>query len=241
MNLSIIIPAYNEEDRIVRTLTETLSYLKQQKYSSEVIVVLDGSTDKTREVTEDLFRNEVKVRLKIIEYYPNRGKGYAVKMGMLEGSGDTVMFMDADYSVPIASVEPGLELLQDGNDIAIASRVLADSVIHHHQNIFRQLSAKIYTWIQNRYLGIHFRDTQCGFKIFSREAAQDLFSRQKLTSVIFDPEILWLAKEGHYRVIEFPVDWTHIEDSRIQYDSLAKSFFVFKELFRIKSLHTDTS
>ena len=241
MNLSIIIPAYNEEDRIVRTLTETLSYLKQQQYSSEVIVVLDGSTDKTKEVTEGIFRHEEKVKLKIIEYFPNRGKGYAVKMGMLEGSGDTVMFMDADYSVPIASVEPGLDLLNDGYDIAIASRVLVDSVIYHHQNIFRQFSAKIYTWIQNRYLGIHYRDTQCGFKIFTRAAAQDLFSKQKLASVIFDPEILWLAKLGHYRVIEFPVNWTHIEDSRIQYDNLVKSFFVFKELLRIKSLHTNTS
>ena len=237
MKLSIIIPAYNEEDRIVTTINETLAYLNRQDYTSEVIVVSDGSTDKTKAVIEERFATGEKVALKAIEYHPNRGKGYAVQAGMLKGSGDTVMFMDADYSVPIALVEKGLNLLGQGYDIAIASRVLAESIIHHHQNIFREGSAKIYTWIQNRYLGIRYRDTQCGFKLFNRTAAQDLFSRQKLASVIFDPEILWLAKQRGYRVGEFPVNWTHVEGSRIQYDSLGKSLFVFKELFRIKSLH----
>jgi len=237
MKLSIIIPAYNEEDRIIHTIHETLSYLNRQDYKSEVIVVSDGSTDSTKAVVEERFASFEKVALKAVEYHPNRGKGYAVAFGMLKGSGDTVMFMDADYSVPIASVETGLNLLEKRYDIAIASRVLAESVISHHQNVFRECSAKIYTWIQNHYLGVDYRDTQCGFKLFTQAAAQDLFSRQKLASVIFDPEILWLAKKRGYRVGEFPVNWTHVENSRIQYDSFSKSLFVFKELFRIKSLH----
>jgi dolichyl-phosphate beta-glucosyltransferase len=241
MKLSVIIPAYNEEDRIIHTINETLSYLNRQNYKSEVIVVSDGSTDRTKAVVEERFAPLEKVALKAIEYHPNRGKGYAVAFGMLKGSGDAVMFMDADYSVPITFAETGLDLLEKGYDIAIASRVLVESVISHHQNIFREYSAKIYTWIQNHYLGIGYGDTQCGFKLFTRAAAHDLFSRQKLASVIFDPEILWLAQKRGYRVGEFPVNWTHVENSRIQYDSLRKSVFVFKELFRIKSLHRKES
>ena len=220
MKLSIIIPAYNEEDRIVRTIERTLAYLDRQSYTSEVIVVSDGSTDATKAVVEKEFSPGEEVTLKVIEYHPNRGKGYAVQKGMLNGSGDIVMFMDADYSVPIEAVEQGFDLLASGHDIAIASRTLPESIIHQHQNIFRELSAKIYTWLQNQYLGIRYGDTQCGFKLFTRDAAQTLFAEQKLASVIFDPEILWLARQNDFRVSEFPVEWTHVADSRIQYDSL---------------------
>jgi dolichyl-phosphate beta-glucosyltransferase len=237
MKLSITIPAYNEEDRIVRTLERTLDYLNQQSYASEVIVVSDGSTDRTKAVVETGFSSGERVALRVIEYHPNRGKGYAVREGMLKGSGDIVMFMDADYSVPIETAERGLRLLASGSDVAIASRTLSGSIIHQHQNLFREFSARIYTWIQNRYLGIHYGDTQCGFKLFTRDAAHTLFERQKLSSVIFDPEILWLARQDGFRVSEFPVEWTHGEDSRIQYDNLGKSLFVFKELFRIRKLH----
>ena len=176
MKLSIIIPAYNEEDRIVRTLENTLFYLNKQNYYSEIIVVSDGSTDETKKVTEEFDPGE-KVTLKVIEYKPNRGKGYAVRFGMLRGSGDYIMFMDADYSVPIAELTKGTDLLDDGYDIAIASRTLAGSAITHHQNIFRELSAKTYTFIQNSYLGIRYGDTQCGFKFITNPAARELFGK----------------------------------------------------------------
>jgi len=237
VKLSIIIPAYNEADRIARTIESSLDYLRRQHYESEIIVVSDGSTDETKSVVEDGFAPSSQVDLTAIEYHPNRGKGYAVRTGMLEGKGDIIMFMDADYSVPIDALEAGVELLSGGYDIAIASRTLSGSVIHHHQNAFRELSAKLYTWVQNQHLGIQYGDTQCGFKLFSRQAAHTLFELQRLDSVIFDPEILWLAKEKGFSVAEFPVHWTHIEDSRIQYDSIGKSIFVFKELFRTKQLH----
>ena len=106
-----------------------------------------------------------------------------------------------------------------------------------HQNPARQLSAKIYTIIQNQYLGLHFPDTQCGFKLFTSAAAKRLFTQQKLDSVIFDPEILWLANKSNYSVGQFPIEWTHVEGSRIQYDSIGKSIFVFKELMRIRRIH----
>jgi len=236
MKLSIVIPAYNEADRIVGTLTQTLAYLERQDYPSEVIVVSDGSSDETCKVA-DGFHPGGNIALKTLEYHPNRGKGYAVRYGMLRGDGDIIMFMDADYSVPIEALENGLALIREGFDAAIASRALSDSVVVQHQNFLRELSARLYTLIQNYHLGIRYPDTQCGFKIFTAAAARNLFARQKLDSVIFDPEILWLAKQNGFKVAQFPVVWRHAENSRIQYDSLKKSLFVFQELFRIKKLH----
>ncbi len=236
MKLSIIIPAYNEQDRIVTTLKQTLAYLSSQKYSAEVLVVSDGSKDDTCRVVRQ-FAPASNVDLACLEYHPNRGKGYAVRYGMCRGKGDVIMFMDADYSVPIEAVENGFALLAGGCDIAMASRALAGSVINHHQNRAREFSARLYTFIQNRYLGLSYPDTQCGFKLFTRKAAHTLFALQRLDSVIYDPEILFLAKRHAFKVGQFPVRWTHQEDSRIQYDSIRKSIFVFQELFRIRLLH----
>lgn len=234
--LSIVIPAYNEADRIVTTLEQTLDYLQRQAYAAQVLVVSDGSSDATAQVVQ-AFAARTPVDLRALEYHPNRGKGYAVRYGMLRADGRAILFMDADYAVPIAAVEKGLALLAGGCDVAIASRAHADSVIETHQNLAREISARLYTLVQTLYLGIHYRDSQCGFKLFTRRAARDLFGRQRLDSVIFDPEILWLAKRGGYAVAEFPVAWRHVGDSRIQYDSLKKSLFVFQELFRIRRLH----
>ncbi len=234
--LSIIIPAYNEEDRIVHTLTQTISYLNKREYESEIIVVSDGSTDNTRGVVNG-FKSGGNVHLSFLEYHPNRGKGYAVRFGMLQGNFDIVMFMDADYSVPMKEVEKGIHLIRQGADIAIASRAIAGARVTHSQNLLRAFSAKVYTFIQNHYLGIRYKDTQCGFKLFKRRAAQELFSKQRLDSVIFDPEILWLAHKSGFKVQEFPVEWMHVEDSRIQYDSLKKSLSIFQELLKIKKVH----
>ncbi|MBW1776626.1 MAG: glycosyltransferase family 2 protein [Deltaproteobacteria bacterium] len=236
IELSVVIPAYNEADRIVTTLQKTLDYLENRPFQGEVIVVSDGSTDDTVSVVQALGRGRG-IDLRAIEYHPNRGKGYAVRTGMLEGKGAVLMFMDADYSVPIQEMEKGLACLRNGYDVAMGSRALSGSRVVAHQNFARELSAKIYTMIQSFYLGIPYRDTQCGFKLFTRRAARVLFDRQKLSSVIFDPEILWLAKMLGFQTVEFPVCWRHIGDSRIQYDSVKKSLFVFQELFRIKQLH----
>jgi dolichyl-phosphate beta-glucosyltransferase len=234
--LSVIIPAYNEQDRILPTLDYTLAYLRKQSFKSEVIVVSDGSKDDTAQVVRG-FVPSGNISIHALEYHPNRGKGYAVRYGVLRSRGDIVMFMDADYAVPIEYCVRGLAMIDSGCDLAIASRAIRGADIRQHQNFFRKLSARIYTFIQNVYLGFHFPDTQCGFKFFTRKAAQDLFNRQKLHSVIFDPEILWLARRKGYRVGQFPVRWRHVADSRIQYDSLRKSLFVFRELLRIKKLH----
>ena len=236
--VSIVIPAYNEEDRIVRTLENTFAYLKEQPYVAEVLVVSDGSKDKTVEMVCSIMP-PANVSVLALEYFPNRGKGYAVRYGMLKAEGEYVLFMDADYSVPIEFVEPALALLQNGADIAIASRRHPDSDVKNTQNFVRHMSSVLFNIAQAAYLGLHFKDTQCGFKMFKKVVAQDVVSQQKLNSVIFDPEILWIAQKKHCTIQEFPVTWVHDEDSRIQYDSLSKSLFIFQELFRIRSLHPD--
>lgn len=236
MYLSIIIPAYNEEKRIIPAIENTLEYLKKYDFQSEILVVSDGSVDKTKEVVEG-FESTEKTRVKFLEYFPNRGKGYAVKYGMQKGAGDYILFMDADYSVPIEYFEAGMKLIDSGFDIAIASRAHEESDVANHQKFFRELSGKIYTLIQNLYLGLRFKDTQCGFKLFTKKAAHELFAKQKLNSVIFDPEVLWLGKKNGYKICDFPVKWEHQEDSRIVYDSIGKSLSVFKELFRIRMIH----
>ena len=237
MRLSVIIPAYNEEDRIVRTIENTITYLKTKDFESEIIVVSDGSTDNTKTVVEAGFQSQGNVSLEVLAYHPNRGKGFAVRYGMLRGKGDILLFMDADYSVPIQWVERGIALLDGGADIAIGSRSLSDSEVTALQNVLRELSAKIYTTIQNRYLGISFKDTQCGFKLFKSASAKILFRAQRLHSVIFDPEILFLAKHYHMTVVDFPVQWHHVENSRIVYDNPWKMLFIFHELFRIRQYH----
>ncbi len=236
MMLSIVIPAYNEHDRIVGTLTQTRTYLNGQGYASEILVVSDGGTDDTRRVVE-AFESTERVKIGCLEYHPNRGKGYAVKYGMTRAAGDVILFMDADYAVPIADVEKGLNLILSGYDVAIGSRAVKGARVEARQNFFREISARIYTVIQTLYLGIRYPDTQCGFKLFTQASARLLFGMQKLNSVIFDPEILWLARRNRMRVAQFPVAWRHVENSRIQYDSLKKSLFVFQELFRIRGLH----
>lgn len=236
MKLSIIIPAYNEADRISETIDQTLFYLRRQCFSSEIIVVSDGSSDNTKSLIADSLSGD-RVLTRVYEYHPNRGKGYAVRYGMRRGRGEVLLFMDADYSVPISAIEKGFQLLEDGYDVAIGSRSIDGSDITARQNIVREASARLYTFIQNRYLGIRYRDTQCGFKLFTRQTARILFARQRLHSVIFDPEILWLAKKNRFKVAEFPVKWRHVPGSRIQYDSIQKAVFVFQELFKIKRIH----
>ena len=234
--LSVVIPAYNEEDRIVAALDNTLAYLASRDYASEILVVSDGSGDRTVSVALS-YGSRGRAAVSALEYFPNRGKGYAVRYGMLRALCDRVLFMDADYAVTIEDVEKAHALLDAGNDVAVGSRALRGSRVLSVQNLPRRLSARLYTLVQNAYLGISYPDTQCGFKMFTQKAARELFSRQKLTSVIFDAEILWLAKNLGFKAAQFPVTWTHVENSRIQYDSLKKSLFVFEELFRIRGLH----
>lgn len=232
--LSIVIPAYNEATRIGETLEPTLAYLKAQPYASEILVVSDGSRDETRAVAEGFqasFPN-----LKVLEYFPNRGKGHAVRTGMLAAQGERVLFMDADYSVPIRYVEPAFAVLDAGCAVAIGSRGATGAQMTNRQSALREFASRVYTAVQNRWIKVDFVDTQCGFKMYTRQAVQVLFPQQKLDSVIFDGELFFLAQRAGLKVGEFPVEWNHHPDSRITYN-LRKSLQIFWELFKIRWLH----
>ena len=232
--LSIVIPAYNEAGRIGAALAPTIAYLQTQAYASEILVVSDGSRDETRAVAESYqasFPN-----LRVLEYFPNRGKGYAVRTGMLAAQGARVLFMDADYAVPICYVEPAFEALDAGHDMAIGSRGATGAHMTNRQSTLREFASRVYTAVQNRWIKVDFVDTQCGFKMYTRQAVQTLFPQQKLDSVIFDGELLFLAQRAGLKVGEFAVEWNHHPDSRITYN-LRKSLQIFWDLFKIRWLH----
>ena len=229
--LSIIIPAFNEEKRLPFTLNATIDYLMGQRYSSEIIVVSDGSLDKTKEIAEGfkLFFPE----LKVIEYFPNKGKGAAVKMGMKVSRGDYRLFMDADMSVPIEFIDECLVQINKGNGVVIGSRALNKSLVIQSQSFFRETLGKMYGILLNTVTGLGIKDTQCGFKMFTSDTSERIFSVLVCENQLFDAEVLMLAKSHGISVVEVPVDWYHDGDSRIEYN-LIKSIWVLKELWKLR-------
>jgi dolichyl-phosphate beta-glucosyltransferase len=213
--LSIVIPAYNEEDRIGRTLTETFDYLNRQNYSSEVIVVNDGSTDHTVEAVRK-FGSLAGGRLRLIENPGNRGKGYSVRNGMLEADGEIALFFDADLATPTTEIVKVVAPIAEGRyDVVFGSRALDRSLIGTHQSFFRETVGRVGNLIQFSFTGLRFKDTQCGFKAFRREAAQSVFRLQQIDGFGFDPEILFIAQKQGWRLLETPVRWNHVEGSKL--------------------------
>lgn len=240
-DLSIVIPCYNEAGRLPRTLERTMAYLETKPGSHEIIVVSDGSTDATDEVAFQAFKTlPNNVRGKWYGYMPNEGKGKAVKIGMRQARGRRILFMDADYAVPLSDLSRAEGLLDQGFDIAIGSRAASDTKITRHQSFLRERIAKVFGFIQRNYLGLPLKDTQCGFKLFTRKAAHQIFEQVKLTSVIFDGEMLWLAKRMKYKVADFPVEWTHDPDSRLTYN-FSRSLKVLLDMLRIPVIHFATA
>jgi dolichyl-phosphate beta-glucosyltransferase len=203
--LSLIIPAFNEETRIGKSLEQILRFLKSQSYSFEVIVVDDGSSDGTSALVHDRYGDEPCVRLHGKPL--RRGKGAAVQEGMLQANGRFVFFSDADLSVPIETIPSFLSHLQNGCGIAIASRRRRGAKLERHQPAIREFMGGVFTRLSNWILALQHSDLTCGFKGFRREIAKELFSRQRLDSWSFDSEILYLAKIKGYRVSEIPVTW----------------------------------
>jgi dolichyl-phosphate beta-glucosyltransferase len=212
--ISLIIPAFNEEKRIGQSLNRILSCLQGQPYSFEVIVVDDGSQDRTAEVVRSCCQADVTIR---IEQQPrNLGKGEAIRRGMLLGSGKYLFFSDADLSVPIETLPNLLSSLEKDADVAVGSRRTAGAVIEVHQPLYRELMGKVFTRLSNWILALHVSDFTCGFKGFRREAARELFSRQRLGDWSFDAEILYLAKVRGYRIQEIPVAWRNDTATKVR-------------------------
>ncbi|OGX14249.1 MAG: hypothetical protein A2351_07790 [Omnitrophica bacterium RIFOXYB12_FULL_50_7] len=231
--LSVVIPTYNEEKRLPQSLAAIQDFLKKQSYASEIIVSDDGSQDRTVALAKEFLKE---FPHKILVTPHNRGKGYAVRQGMLAATGAYVLFTDADLSTPIEEVERFLARLEKDQDLVIGSRALSSSQVEIHQNFLRETMGKVFNLVAQQWAfkGVH--DSQCGFKCFRREAAQKLFSLQKLDGFSFDVEIVYLAQKFGYRLLELPVIWRNSAQSRVQV--FRDPLIMFWDVLRIRSLHS---
>jgi glycosyltransferase involved in cell wall biosynthesis len=212
---SIVIPAFNESARILATLQSVIACIREKGWAAEVLVVDDGSRDATAEIVKALARDAPEVRL--IENPGNRGKGYSVRSGLLQALGEVVMFTDADLSAPIEEAEQLFAAIAQGADIAIGSRWLEKDRQTHRQPFYRRFFGRCFNAVTRAVMGLRFADTQCGFKAFTRAAAQTVFQLQTIERWGFDPEILFIALKRGYRVAEVPVSWAHDERTRMSY------------------------
>ena len=230
MTYSIVIPAYNEGQRLAPTLQRVLAYVLEQGWDAEVIVVNDGSRDNTAGIVREFAAKNPPLRL--VENPGNRGKGYAVRNGMLNARGEIIVFSDADLSSPIEEMPKLLQALAAGADIAIGSRWLRPELQTHRQSVHRQLFGRVFNGLNRLILGLQYKDTQCGFKAFTRKAAQTILPLQQIERWGFDPEILFLARKFGFRVHEIAVRWAHVGGTRI--NPLVDGARMFQEMVRIR-------
>jgi len=214
--LSVVVPVYNEARRVAQTLEQITAYLARQSYASEVLVVDDGSTDRSAEIVESFRATHAGVTLIRNDH---RGKGFTVRTGMMAGRGRVILFSDADLSTPIEETERLLPWFEQGYDVVIGSRAIAGGR-DVTRRLHRRVMGVVYNWLV-RLLTVHgIRDTQCGFKAFRREVARELFTRVRLYGADapsikgamvtgFDVEVLLLAQKAGYKIKEMPVDWHH--------------------------------
>lgn len=218
--LSIIIPAYNEERRLPGTFAQVFNFLNAQTYSYEVLLVENGSSDKTLEVAEAYAKQHKELR---VLQSKERGKGLAVRYGMLEACGDYRFMCDADFSMPAEEINKFLPPALDGHDIAIASRE-APGAVRYNEPFHRHFIGRGFN-LMIRLLALpRLHDTQCGFKCFRAEVAKDLFRRQTISGWSFDVEVLYIAVRSGYRVVELPIPWYFNSESKIR---------VFQDSFRM--------
>ena len=213
--LSIVIPAYNESARIEATLARVLECVETRHWDAEILVVDDGSTDNTAAIIQQWMARHPQLHL--VKNPGNRGKGYSVRNGLLQSAGEIVMFTDADLSAPIEEATSLIEAIDAGADVAIGSRWLDKQKQTVHQPVYRRFFGRCFNWVTRRIIGLPFKDTQCGFKAFRRDAAQVIFRLQTIERWGFDPEILYIARKLKFTIIEVPVTWGHDERSRISY------------------------
>jgi dolichyl-phosphate beta-glucosyltransferase len=224
IHLSVIIPAYNEERRIEKTVREIEKYLKNQKYSWEILVVNDGSKDKTSQVVENL-RSEI-ANLRLIDNKINRGKGAVVRQGMLEAKGKYRLFTDADNSTSINHIEKMWPEFEKGVDVVIGTRDGRDAkgaCQAFPQPWWRRLLGDVFNILVKIILGLwEFWDTQCGFKCFTEKSAKEIFPKCKIERFAFDPEILVIAKKKGFKISKIPVYWINEPESKVKFKSMVK-------------------
>jgi dolichyl-phosphate beta-glucosyltransferase len=231
--LSVIIPAYNERERLPPHLGPVLAYLRQHYPAFELLVVDDGSRDGTAEAARAALTGEPRAR--VLAYQPNRGKGYAIRHGMQASRGQQVVFLDADLSTPIEEIPRALARLAQA-DLVIGSRDLPSSDVRVPQPLFRRVASEVFRWARNLTLGLwHIADTQCGFKAYRGPLARQLFAVAQIDRFMFDVEILYLAERAGLRIVELPVQWTDAPGSKVRFWQGLRD--MLRDLWRIRRLH----
>lgn len=230
LDLSVIVPAYNEELRLERPLLEARDYFRARGRSVELIAVDDGSSDGTSALVRRLAEDTPELRL--IRLPANRGKGYAVRTGVVNARGRRVLFADADGATPISEIERLDAALDEGADVAIGSRALESLEVQVRARIHRRVMGRCFHLLVQLLTVDGIRDTQCGFKLFRAEAAHDLFSRMRMDGFSFDVEVLLMARRGGWRIAEVPVNWAHQPGSRV--NLVTDSVRMAADLFAIR-------
>jgi dolichyl-phosphate beta-glucosyltransferase len=252
-HLSLVIPAYNEERRLGPTLERVLSYLLERPYSTEVIVVSDGSRDGTGRVAHTAFEGlpaDGAVRGRFVEYHPNAGKGRAVRTGVLATTGRFVAFTDADLSTPIEEVDRALAYVAGDShgaerpagpaagrsyQLVIGSRAAEGAEVERLQPLYRRLSAKFFNVIRDGIVGLRgLKDTQCGLKVFDGPTARFIFARQRIDGFMFDVETMFIAQRLGLSILELGVRWADAPDSKVK---LTSGFRLLPDLLRIRFAH----
>lgn len=226
-DVSLVMPAYNEERRLAQSLDRVLAFLNAQDFSWELLLADDGSMDGTRGIADDFARRYPGLRLLSL---PHRGKGHAVRQGMLAAEGSLCFFSDVDLSVPIADMLRFFPILE-GAEVAIGSRE-APGAVRYNEPGYRHWMGRVYNWLVRLILLPGVQDTQCGFKAFRREAAHWLFSQQEIDDWGFDIEVLYLARRRGYRIAEVPVHWTYGAHSRVR--PLYDAWRMFRDIWRVR-------
>jgi dolichyl-phosphate beta-glucosyltransferase len=220
---SLVIPAFNEADRIGQNLRDALAYLQATSPESELIVVNDGSTDATSDIVREVFATPGPISTRLIEHSPNRGKGAAVRDGLLAATKQIGLFSDADFSTPIAETPKLIEPIAAGElDVAFGSRALDRRLIGHRQPWRREQGGRVFNLIVRLATGLPFWDTQCGFKAFRLDVFRPVLERAETEGFGFDVELLYLARKANLRMREIPVRWNHYDGSKVDFarDSL---------------------
>jgi dolichyl-phosphate beta-glucosyltransferase len=221
-SFSVVIPAFNEASRIGQTVRATLDYLQEVNPKNELIIVNDGSTDATGTIARDVLSG-AKIAARLLENFPNRGKGAAVRTGLLAAQEAIGLFFDADLSTPLEETPKVIEPIASGKfDIAFGSRSLDRSLIGHHQPWRREQGGRVFNLLVRVATGLPFWDTQCGFKAFHLDVCRPILEAARIDGFAFDVELLYFAQHAGLRLREIPVRWNHHDGSKVQFvqDSL---------------------
>ena len=235
MKLSVIIPAYNEEERLPRTLVQMVRFFRQKRTSFEIVVVNDGSTDNSKAIIQEYRKKFEEIIL--VDYSENRGKGYAVNQGVLKGTGDLFLFSDADLSTPIETYGKLLPFINSGYDIVIGSRRIKGADIKIRQPFHRRILGRGFGLLTQFFFLRSIKDSQCGFKLFKSGVAKEAYEKRKVDGFCYDVEVLYVAKKKlHARIREVPVEWS--DSARLSKVRAGRETFrMLKDLFRIRKLH----